>query len=209
MSEYSVEAYFISKETIKNSFGSKDKNLLDRVLKDKSRIIKTFQDRFDEKTLAEAVADSINGKREGDHQFHYAFAAWAIVAAAAEGRPKKPSIGAPFISLYDFCDVLEEQDTFPKLLKVFQTLNGDDAKYGLPLKPSINAQIPGFAYLESKDLRAMLKEITQLKNDIEEETEDSWTLDIEETDDLIQILDWLIEAEEKQQSICLVMEGDL
>ena len=207
MSEYSVEAYFLSRDTVKQTFGSKNQTVLKRVLEDESRIIKNHKDRFSGKTLAEAVADAIEGKIEDKYDFHNAFAAWAVIAATADGRPENPSIGAPFMSLYDVCDALEEGGSYKKLLKVFRALNGEGTEYILPTGTKTRAAMPGIAYVESKDAEALRKEIDRLKEELEDDAD--WTLDIEEPDELMQILDWLTEAADKQLNICLVLDGDL
>jgi hypothetical protein len=207
MSEYSVEAYFLSRDTIKQTFGSKDQTVLKRVLEDKSRIIKNHKDRFSGKTLAEAVADVIEGKIEAKYDFHNAFAAWAVIAETADGRPENPSIGAPFMSLYDVCEVLEEEGGYKKLLKVFRALNGEGTKYALPTEMKIRAAMPCIAYIESEDAESLRKEIDRMREELEDDAD--WTLDIDEPDELTQILDWLTEAAEKQQNICLVLDGDL
>ena len=80
-------------------------------------------------------------------------------------------------------------------------------EYILPTGTKTRAAMPGIAYVESKDAEALRKEIDRLKEELEDDAD--WTLDIEEPDELMQILDWLTEAADKQLNICLVLDGDL
>lgn len=206
MSEYSVNAYFLDKKAIQKAVGSKDVELINKVLEDNSKIVKDFKGRFADKKFTTAIKELINGEMEEDFPFHYSFAAWALVAVIADARPAKAFIGYPFVSLYDWIETLENTP-YDKLRSVFEGLNGMNSDFQLPISLSDWAEIPCIVFLEEVE-ETLLAEATQMKQDMAEDAE--WLLDFDDDiEDIEQILDWIIEAYQRKRSICLVMEGDL
>lgn len=207
MSEYGVDAYFLELKLLKGKIGSNDQDLLGRVLADESKIIASFSGRFSGKTLVEAVTDLLTGDVDSSKPFHYGFALWATIATLACTRPHEPSIGYPFIDLYDLCEALEEHGEFPEFLQLFQALNGSSEGHCLPTFGWESSQIPCFAYLDAEHYEGLDEEIEGFREAIQEDAE--WLSEVEELEDVERILDWVSEGVDKQQSSCLVLEGNL
>ncbi len=206
MSEYSVEAYFLDKKSIQEAVGSKDAALEKRVLEDKAKIIKNFKGRFSDKKLTTAIKELIDGEIEEGFPFHYSFAVWALVAVVAESRPSKPSIGYPFVSLYDLAEVLEDAP-YPKLRSIFEGLNGMNTDLQLPLAIGDWGEMPCIAFVEEVE-EALQAEAIQMQKDLANNAD--WLLDFDDDiEDIERILDWILEAYKYKKSLCLVLEGDL
>ena len=207
MSEYRVDAYFLEKKAIQEAVGSKSQELKERILLDKSEIISESSGRFSGKDVKVAINELVDGNIEQGFPFHYSFATWALIDEISETRPENPFIGYPFIDLYNVVELLEEKGIYPKLKSVFESLNGMNSAFDLPIDIGEWGDIPCITYLESVD-STLAEEASQMKDDINNDA--NWTLDLEEDlEDIEQILDWLLQAHNLNKSICLVMEGDL
>lgn len=206
MSESQVNAYFVDEDLIHNGFSSKNAKVLERVLSDPNGLIERFSPRFSNKSLADAVRELVNGEEQKGYPFHNSFALWIIVDATAERRPHKSHIPTPFIDLYEFNELLEDQGIYAQLLEVFRSLNYE-VHNKFPYRLIEWGDLPGFAYVSVADLEGLKNEIVNLELAFENEKE--WTLGIEEPDDVLQILAWLQQALKTKQDILLVMEGDL
>lgn len=214
MSEYRVEAYFLPREAICSVIGSKNEGLKAKTLRDESGIIEGSEGRFTKKGLRESVGELIDGLIDPELTFNNSFALWAVLDAKAEARPNDPSIGYPFIDLYDFCELLRENENFSYLTDLLETLNGQTDVYDLPLLLEERGELPGFAYVEvvADDLIA---EARQLKADVEatikgDWEDESWLDDFDDDpDDLIQFCNWIEEAQAGGHPLLLVLDGDL
>ncbi|MAU16005.1 MAG: hypothetical protein CMH46_10765 [Muricauda sp.] len=205
MSEYRVDSYFLEKKTIQEAVGSGSQELKDKLVV-QSKIISEFSERFSGKALKDAAIELIDGNIEG-FPFHYSFSAWALVDLLSESRPDHPYIGYPFVDLYDFVEILEGDDIYPKLKDVFESLNGMNSTFDLPIDIGEWGDMPCITYLETVD-DTMAEEARQMKKDIK--NEEDWTFDFDnDLEDIEQILDWLLQANKEGKSLCLVLEGDL
>ena len=206
MSESQINAYFIDDDLIKNSFSSKDNALVKQVFSDPNGLINNFSSGFSGKNLSDAIRDLIYGDEEDGYAFHYSFALWIVIDTIAKERPKEPHIPYPFLDLYEFNELLEENTSCLQLLEIFRSLNNEvDNKF--PYQLNNWGDLPGFAYISNLDTRVLASEINRLVLAIEEE--DEWTLDIEDSDDILHILSWLRQAATNEKNILLVLEGSL
>jgi len=206
MSEYTVSAYFLEKKTIEQSFGSKDASLKEAVLTDEAGIIADTEGRFSGLTIVEAINGLIDGVVKEGFPFQYSYATWAIVEAITDKQPMEPLIGYPFMDLEEMIVLLKEKE-YGALQVVFEALNGQKNTYRLPIDGMEWAELPCMIYLDTNQLKSLVEEVKTVINAIQDDEE--WTLDIEEPDDIEQLLNWLLEASEDNQSICVVMDGDL
>lgn len=170
---------------------------------DPNGILAEYSPRFSGLTLSEATADLINGTEKDKLPFHYSFALWIITDALSKERPSKPNIPYPFIDLYDLNEALEDHTSYTQLLSVFEPLN-NQGKNKFPYQLKAWGDVPGFSYISKFDAKKLSSEVTSLKSDIESGGKggNSWIDDIEEPDDILQILSWLNEAEEKTKIFC-------
>lgn len=206
MSESQVDAYFISDTFAQENIASKNPDVVTSVLKKSKDLLETYSPRFSGLTLEQAVDDLVNAKEQDNRPFHYSFALWAIINAQADSRPADPHIPYPFMDLYDFNEILEAQGSFKGLLSIFESLN-NQVSNNFPYQLKAWGDIPGFAYLPRNISPSLKKEIQQLRNDIDNDK--SWTIDIEEPEDLERILSWIEDAIAKDKNLVLIMEGDL
>jgi hypothetical protein len=207
MSEYRVDAYFLEKKAIQEAVGSKNQNLKEQILLDKSEIISQFSGRFSGKELKVAVGELVDGNIEKGFPFHYSFSTWALVDTISESRPDNPLIGYPFIDLYDFVEILVNEKLYPKLKDIFESLNGMNSKFDLPIDIGEWGDVPCISFLETID-KSIAEEAGQMKDDIN--NEEDWTFEFDDDlEDIEQILDWLLQAHNLNKSTCLIMEGDL
>ena len=214
MSEWCVNSYFVEKEEIEKSFGSKNQRLIEQVLEDRDEIISDFNENgfadedFEKGISIEvAIEDLINGNIKNVFPFKNSIATWAIVATISKSRPINSTIGYPFLRLSDFTEIIKEGGKFPNLLDVLESLDGQNSKYDLPINMKEWGDMPRISYIESVSDDLVL-EINEMKKDFEDEAD--WLFDFDEDpEDIEQILDWLLEAKNKSKSICLIMDGDL
>lgn len=205
MSESQVDAYFIDDNFAQTNIASKDERITKQVLTDAQQLLELYSPRFSGLTLSQAVADLVNGEEQDNRPFHYSFALWAIIDARADGRPNSAHISYPFMDLYDFNELLESKQSFPSLLKIFESLNNEGTN-AFPYQLKSWGDMPGFAYIPRQD-KALKGEIQALKADLN--SEKPWTDRIEEPDDLLQILSWIEEAISQDKNLVMVMEGSL
>lgn len=214
MSEWCVNAYFITSKTIIKSIGSKNEELLNNVLKkDITGVISEFKENgfadADFETgmsLEDAIESLINNDVKDGFHTKYALSLWTIIAELSKERPKEPLIDYPFFAHYEIDEVLEKHNIFPNLLTVFNSLKGHQLIYELPINMVHIGYMPRFVFIKKEQLEALINECLQMKGDIE--SQEKWVSDLEETQDIAQICNWLIEAHAKALSICLVLDGD-
>lgn len=213
MSEWCVNAYYVNSDAITKSIGSKSEDLLKNVLKDKGGVIAEFKANgfadadFETGMSLENVIKSLIGNevKEG-YSYKYALSLWAIIAELSKTRPENPLIDYPFFALYEIDEVLEENNIFPNLLTVLKSLKGHQLIYELPINMAHIGNMPRFMFIEKEQLEVLMDECIQMNDDIENQKK--WVSDLEETQDVVQICNWLIEAHAKALSICLVLDGD-
>lgn len=213
MSEWCVNAYYVNSDAITKSIGSKSEDLLKMVLKDKGGVIAEFKENgfadadFETGMSLEDVIKSLidNEVKEG-YSYKFALSLWAIIAELSKTRPENPLIDYPFFAHYEVDEVLEKHNIFPNLLAVFKSLKGHQLVYELPINMADIGYMPRFVFIKKEQLNTLIDECRQMNSDIE--SQKKWVSDLEETQDIVQICNWLIEAHTKDLSICLVLDGD-
>lgn len=206
MSEYRLDAYFLNKKKLKKMIGSKDENLKERIIK--SNFLSDFFEKKKKRVLK--IANKlINGEKYKKSPQGTTFAIWLLIDTVAISRPKNAIIPYPFVDLYDFIEILKKKKKkkYPILIKIFEAINGMNSDFELPIQIDEQAIIPTITFIEQIDEKTA-HEIKKMKEDFENEAK--WTFDFDdEPDDILQVLDWFLEAYEKNKSICLMMDGDL
>jgi hypothetical protein len=206
MSEYRLDSYFLDKKTIQEAICSKDEKLKEQILQ--SDFLATFFAKF-KKRVVKIANKLIDGEKYKKSPQGTTFAVWLLIDLLATSRPKNPLIPYPFVDLYDVVAVLKKKKkkSYPKLIKVFEAINGMNSDFELPLEIGEWASIPIITFIEQIDEK-ITSEAKKLIADFENEAQ--WTYDFDDDpDEIVQVLGWLLEANEKNQSICLVLEGDL
>lgn len=200
MSENTVVAYFIERADLVRALGSNDTALRDKVLKDKSRILRTAAGRWDDdKALAKNVENFIAGKPHRSDDMLNGFAAWAIFAALADGQPENPLIEAPGLDTEEDVARWKKAKRYPQFRELLTTLEGLGSKsYVLPVPKAI-ATLPSFAFVDAGELGPLAKDAAALL--------DADDADWEEEVDAVAA--WVLEAAEKKRSLLLVLDGDL
>ncbi|KOY87673.1 hypothetical protein AD998_17435 [bacterium 336/3] len=186
--------------------GSKDEKLKERIIK--SNLLLDFFEKKKKKVL-KITNKLIDGEKYEKSPQGTTFAIWLLIDTLAISRPKLPLIPYPFIDLYDFIDVLKKKKKkkYPNLIKIFEAINGKNTDFELPISVKEWAILPTITFIEQINEKTAY-EAKKMKEDFENEAK--WTFDFDdEPNDILQVLDWFLEANEKNKSICLVMDGDL
>lgn len=214
MSEWCVNAYYLDGESITKSIGSKSEDFFKNVLKDKGGVIAEFKENgfadadFETGMSIEGAIESlINNDIKKGFSYKYALSLWAVITKLSKTRPENPLIDYPFFVHYEMDEVLEKHNIFPNLLTVFKSLKGHQLMFELPINMKFIGYMPRFVFIRKEQLNALISECLQMKENIESQKE--WVKDLTETQDVEQICNWIIEAHKKEQSLCLVLDGDV
>ena len=207
VSEYRLEGYFVSTPELTAAFNSGDVDLLDKVREDENELLSDMNSRT-EGDVSEHLQDLIIGTPSSDpaYQAAYSFGVWAITEAVAETQPRDPIIGYPFLDLYEVCETLRTTP-YTRLTQFFEAINGE-RPHAFPYQlPGGWYDLPGIGYIDAEEINKYAGEATRMRADFNRDEE--WTLDIEEPEDIVQVLDWIEEAKQLKMSLAVFMDGDL
>ena len=207
VSEYRLEGYFVSTPELTAAFNSGNQALLDEVRNDENDILSDMNSRTDG-AVTDRLEDLIIGtpSTNEQHQAAYSFGVWAVTEAVAETQPRDPIVGYPFLDLYEVCETLRTTP-YTRLTQFFEAINGE-RPHAFPYQlPGGWFALPGIGYIDAEEINKYAGEASRMRADFNRDEE--WTMDIEEPEDIVQVLDWIEEAKQLKMSLAVFMDGDL
>ncbi len=206
MSEYRLQAYFIDHEQLAAAAGSNSAELAARVRADEDGLADSFAGNHDGIPPLAAAEQLLAGK-DGSEQnpFAYSYGAWMLTAAVSEEAPQPDVIGYPFTDLYAVTETFRGTP-YGRLTHFLEALNGE-RENELPLRLASWAELPGTGYVPAGEISKLAGEARRCRRDFT--NDEDWTLELDEPEDIVQILEWIEAAHERKTGLAVFMDGDL
>ncbi|MEM1043923.1 MAG: hypothetical protein AAGI91_15010 [Bacteroidota bacterium] len=211
MSEYKVDALYVSPSTIASVEGSGNAALVETLRGCADGLPEPLegavQRSVGRRAIAEAAVRIVQGEAPLDASAPaFSFARWLVAHAVSAGTPDPPWIGYPFVDLYAVNEVFRQRP-YSRLTQFLEELGGEQADR-LPLGEGTSFPLPGVGYADPERLAAMAGEARAARRALE--AEEDWTFDLDDDpEDLVQVFQWIEDAAGGEVALALFLTGDL